>query len=178
MKNINPHPDWIFYTGDSVPHWLQFWSVEQYTEEMVVAGVSSVIALLRATFPDTPIYPALGNHDNFLSDQLPAPPLSDKWMSYIAKTWSGLLPPDALQTVRYGGYYTISLSPKLRLIHFNSILCDTANLYAVLNQTDHANQFVWFRQTLSDARSAGENVYIIGHITPTDYFGTLLLEFD
>ncbi len=89
---------------------------------------------------------------------------------FIAIQWEPLLPADALATVRTGAYYTVSPAPGLRLISFNSIYCDHLNVWAILNQTDHAGQFAWLNATLTAARAAGERVYIIGHITPTDYF--------
>lgn len=173
INALNPKPDFILYTGDSVPHWLQYWSVQQYTEEMVVSGVSVVFSLLQAAFPTIPIFPALGNHDMFLSDQLPPPPKSDHWLAFIAQLWGSAIPKDAVETVAYGGYYSAKISEKLRLISFNSIHCDTSNLYAALNVTDHANQFVWFENTLKQARAAKEFVYVVSHITPTDYLGNI-----
>jgi sphingomyelin phosphodiesterase acid-like 3 len=31
MVAINPNPEWIFWTGDSVPHWLDYTSVQFYS---------------------------------------------------------------------------------------------------------------------------------------------------
>jgi len=166
---LNPNPDFIFYNGDSVPHWLQYWSVEMYTEDMVKTGITTGFNMIRARFPGVPIYPALGNHDMYLSDQLPPPPKSNAWLTWIAELWAPFLSDESIQTVSYGGYYTELIAPGHRLIHFNSIHCDSSNLYAALNQTDHADQFIWFNTTLSKARSVGEKVWITAHITPTDY---------
>jgi hypothetical protein len=138
---------------------------------MVRSGVQQVIQLTQSYFPKVPIYPALGNHDNWLSDQLPQPPRSDAWFSFIADVWKGSLTSESLETVRYGGYYAQHIKPGLLLISFNSIYCDTSNLWAVLNQTTaHANQFTWLSSTLQAARQRKDKVYIIGHIVPTDYF--------
>lgn len=62
MKAVNPKPAFIFYTGDSVPHWLDYTSVEFYTEDMVKTGISLVLNLTAQAFPGVPLYPALGNH--------------------------------------------------------------------------------------------------------------------
>ncbi len=39
-----------------------------------------MVDALQGAFPNTPIYPALGNHDNFPSDELPQPPYADAWL--------------------------------------------------------------------------------------------------
>ena len=62
MKAIDPSPSFIIYTGDSVPHWLDYSSVEFYTEEMVKEGIARVINMTAQAFPGVPLYPALGNH--------------------------------------------------------------------------------------------------------------------
>ena len=46
----------------------------------------------------------------------------------------------------------------------------TKQIYAVLNQTDHAEQFTWLESVLVNARAQSEKVYVIGHKVPTDYF--------
>lgn len=179
MKAINPNPSFIIYTGDSVPHWLDYTSVEFYTVEMVKSGITTVLNLTAAAFPGVPIYPALGNHvrfregegervycsaeshcvflqDNWLSDQLPPPAIAAPWLSFLAAQWSPWLPAAALQTVQAGGYYTMLIEQGLRLISWNSIYCDKINIWAALNHSDHGGQFVWLNQTLLAARQAGE----------------------
>lgn len=124
MKAVDATPSFIVYTGDSVPHWLDYSSVEFYTIEMVKAGIARVLNMTAQAFPGVPIYPALGNHDNWLSDQLPPPPIADPWFEFIASQWEPWLPASALATVQEGGYYTLLLQPGLRLISWNSIYCD------------------------------------------------------
>eukprot|EP00026_Physarum_polycephalum_P007116 Phypoly_transcript_07170.p1 GENE.Phypoly_transcript_07170~~Phypoly_transcript_07170.p1 ORF type:complete len:517 (+),score=63.80 Phypoly_transcript_07170:107-1657(+) len=170
MNLTQGHPDFVFWTGDSVPHYLDYTSVERYTYEMVLEGCTNVVNQLKSAFQGIPVFPALGNHDNFLSDQLPPSPAAKPWLSEMADLWSGWLPEDALATVRYGGYYSTLIKPGFRVLSFNSIYCDKVNLYAVLNQTDHADQFMWMDSVLASARAQGEKVYVIGHIVPTDYF--------
>lgn len=138
--------------------------------EMVMNGINLMLDMVKQVFPDTPILPTIGNHDNYLSDQLPPWPRSRSWLKFLASAWKDYLNGAALETVEYGAYYSQIIRPGLRLISFNSIYCDTSNLWAILNQTDHANQFVWLKQTLQNARDWNEKVFIAGHIVFTDYF--------
>lgn len=146
MKQVDPNPDFIIWTGDSVRSricrpilakitfrryhtisiilqsnitqkiWsklVRFFSVFVSLSSLlfwsrifvdVSAGIELVLNITRQFFPNTPFYPALGtesviflppfsslrswigpgNHDNYLSDQLPPPPRSAPWLSFIA----------------------------------------------------------------------------------------------
>ncbi len=42
MKAVNPDPDFILWTGDSVPHWLDYTSVELYDEVFINLAASLV----------------------------------------------------------------------------------------------------------------------------------------
>lgn len=52
MKAVNPNPDFILWTGDSVPHWLDYTSVEIYDEvsTLYVFFISSKILHRMFTF--------------------------------------------------------------------------------------------------------------------------------
>jgi hypothetical protein len=80
MKKRFPDPDFILYTGDSVPHWLDYTSVEFYSPDMVQMGFSLVMDAMQTEFPDVPLLPAIGNHDNYLSDEMAPPPAGEAWL--------------------------------------------------------------------------------------------------
>lgn len=173
MTKAEPNPDFILYTGDSVPHYLYYSGGEVYTEQMVLANVLEVNRRLGATWPNKPIYPCFGNHDTFPSDQLPPPPneYSRRWFLNITQSWidSGFAvnDPKILETARNGGYYTTLIKPGLRLVALNTVLCDILNIHAFIHQeADFYGQMQWWNQTMFDAERAGEKVMIIGHRSP------------
>mmetsp|Transcript_27023 Transcript_27023/g.19483 ORF Transcript_27023/g.19483 Transcript_27023/m.19483 type:complete len:81 (+) Transcript_27023:949-1191(+) len=55
---LSTKPDAIIWTGDSISH--DFYALE--TED-ILHTIKSLTDLLIETFPDTPIIPAIGNHD-------------------------------------------------------------------------------------------------------------------
>lgn len=60
MKHLNEtHKfDWIYYTGDIVDHGVWETTIEGNIEIM-----DKVYQLMKDTFPNTPLFPALGNHE-------------------------------------------------------------------------------------------------------------------
>eukprot|EP01105_Mastigella_eilhardi_P019550 TRINITY_DN4607_c0_g1_i2.p1 TRINITY_DN4607_c0_g1~~TRINITY_DN4607_c0_g1_i2.p1 ORF type:complete len:276 (-),score=55.53 TRINITY_DN4607_c0_g1_i2:42-869(-) len=80
--------------------------------------------------------------------------------------WAHWLPSSVADTVLAAGYYTAEVVPGLRVISLNTDFCDTANIFAVLNQTDHGSQWAWLNETLATAQARGEKVIVIAHIPP------------
>lgn len=64
MKSINPDPDFIIWTGDSNPHWI-----EGPDFGYIFSNLKNLTKLFRKYFPDTMIVPTLGNHDTDPPDQ-------------------------------------------------------------------------------------------------------------
>ncbi len=112
MNSLPITPNFIIWTGDTPPHYLDFNFVEQYTPEMVLGNINFTTQLILKYFPKTPVYPCLGNHDNYLSDQLAPPPTGQAWLKKIGSMWAQWLPSEALASFEYGGYYTVNLSIK------------------------------------------------------------------
>lgn len=47
MQLTNFSPDFVFWTGDSVPHYLDYTSVEKYSYDMVLQGCTTVVNALK-----------------------------------------------------------------------------------------------------------------------------------
>lgn len=161
--NYSADLDFIFWTGDNPPHdiWME-------SRESQIASTQYLVDKLKAAFPKTPVFPALGNHESFPVDQFPTPPKNSWLMNPVARMWSYWLPSDALQTVQYGGYYTTLIRPGLRLISLNTQYCDINNFYLILNATDPTEQLAWLSGVLAKAKASNEIVFIIGHIPFND----------
>ncbi|XP_047454340.1 acid sphingomyelinase-like phosphodiesterase 3b [Mugil cephalus] len=161
MKNILPNPDFIVWTGDDTPHVPN----EDLGEEAVLSIVGNLTHIIKAVFPGTKVYSALGNHDYHPKSQLPAAP--NHMYNQIADMWHDWLEPSSKEAFKKGGYYTEKLlnRPGYRMLVLNT------NLYYDQNKLtqdldDPADQFAWSDRVLSEAATNKEKVYIIGHVPP------------
>jgi len=64
------------------------------------------------------VFPTLGNHDHNPDNGFG--PDEPEYLEQIAKIWSQWLPDDALETVRYGGYYWMPV-PGVQGLHIVSL---------------------------------------------------------
>lgn len=82
--------------------------------------------------------------------------------------WSKTIPPQAIQTVKKGGYYSFNPIKGLRLMMLNTQWMDVINFYSYRNESkDLADQFQWMENELEEATKNGEKVYIVSHFPPT-----------
>eukprot|EP00116_Pleurobrachia_bachei_P002993 sb/3463255/ len=158
-------PDLVFWTGDIPAHdvWNQSRSEQQH-------HIGLTAQLMREYLPRTRVYPALGNHESSPVDSFPPPGLTSKalsndWLNlYVQKIWSLWLPPEALPTVGYAGYYAVQHSESLRIVSLNTMYCDALNFWLYLDNTDPGGQLQWLVQELTWAEKARIKVIILGHI--------------
>jgi len=118
------------------------------------------------------IYPALGNHESWPTDQYHIPEYN--WLtSNMSTLWANWLPEQALETVKYGGYYSVLVNPGFRIIALNTQYGDQLNFYWLLGSIDYGNQTEWLIAELTQAEAANEKVWIIGHIPCTSVSGVI-----
>lgn len=166
MSEIHAKPDFIFWTGDNVPHVDN--PEPDWTE--VHSLLKNITQQLTKKFPGVPIYPVLGNHDSSPSNNLP-PKNKTLYKEYLSRNdWQLLLPNTTWATFITGGFYSCLLQPKLRLIALNTILWYLSNpLVANLTNGDPGGHFKWLEEELNKASLNSEKVYIVGHIPPGAY---------
>ncbi|XP_066533196.1 acid sphingomyelinase-like phosphodiesterase 3a isoform X2 [Hoplias malabaricus] len=157
MKQVEQQPEFIIWTGDSPPHV----PAEELSTEAVISVISNMTHTIRQFFPQVPIYPTLGNHDYWPQDQFPAS--ANIIYQSVAKLWAPWLSPDALATLREGGFYSQLIKPGLRLLSLNTNLYYSPNK-ATENLTDPSGQFKWLQETLELAKQKLERVYVIAHV--------------
>ncbi|XP_070705717.1 cyclic GMP-AMP phosphodiesterase SMPDL3A [Pempheris klunzingeri] len=116
-------------------------------------------------FPNLTVYPALGNHDYWPQDQMPA--FTNLVYKAAAQLWKPWLETEALLTLSQGGFYSQLVKPGLRVVSLNTILYYGPN-NVTANETDPAGQFKWLKKTLEKAAQSLEKVYIIAHV-PVGY---------
>uniref|UniRef100_A0A8C6F8A1 Acid sphingomyelinase-like phosphodiesterase 3b n=1 Tax=Monodon monoceros TaxID=40151 RepID=A0A8C6F8A1_MONMO len=162
MKEIEPEPDFILWTGDDTPHVPN----ENLGEAAVLQIVESLTELFREAFPDTKVYAALGNHDFHPKNQFPAG--SNNIYNRVAELWRPWLSNESIALFKEGAFYSEKLpgpSAAGRIVVLNT------NLYYSNNEqtagmADPGQQFQWLDDVLTNASQAGEMVYIIGHVPP------------
>ncbi|XP_070260600.1 acid sphingomyelinase-like phosphodiesterase 3b isoform X1 [Myotis yumanensis] len=160
MKEIEPEPDFIFWTGDDTPHVPN----ERLGEAAVLKIVERLTNLIREVFPDTKVYAALGNHDFHPKSQLPAG--SNSIYNQIAELWRPWLNNESIARFKEGAFYSEKLPGTTgRVVVLNTNLYYTSNEQTA-SMADPAQQFQWLEDVLSNASRAGEKVYIIGHVPP------------
>ncbi|MBN3303245.1 ASM3A phosphodiesterase, partial [Amia calva] len=161
MQQVEQQPDFMIWTGDSPPHV----PAKELSTETVINIISNMTHTIQGHFPHLPVYPALGNHDYWPQDQLPVS--TNKIYEAVSELWKPWLKPEALKTLRTGGFYSQIVEPNLRLISLNTILYYSPN-NETLNITDPAGQFEWLEETLVTSRQSNEKVYVIAHV-PVGY---------
>ncbi|KAM4633590.1 cyclic GMP-AMP phosphodiesterase SMPDL3A [Polymixia lowei] len=161
MSQETPQLDFMLWTGDSPPHV----PVGELSTDAVIHVISNMTQTIRDHFPSLPVYPALGNHDYWPQDQ--SPTSTNTIYQAAAKLWEPWLQPEALLTLREGGFYSQLARPGLRVVSLNTILYYSPNKVTV-NMTDPAGQFQWLQTTLERAAQSLEKVFIIAHV-PVGY---------
>lgn len=75
-----------------------------------------------------------------------------------------VLPKEAQETVRKGGYYTVSPQKGFRVIGINNNDCYTFNFWLLFDPSYLKKQLQWLQDTLFEAERVGEYVHILAHI--------------
>lgn len=165
------NPDFIIWTGDNPSH--VEWKNNTQEEVFQVTKIFSDLLKINSNKINQtiPIYPVLGNHEKFPSDQFyPYDNQTEKpLLKTIGDIWKDFLGYEAYdQFIHYGFYTKMHLNTNLRIISYNSLLCDVVDFYLIKDPTDPNNQIRWLEETLATAEKNSEVVYLIGHIPVGD----------
>jgi len=183
-----PHPDFIVISGDFLAHDFQ----ETYAkltgtadpkaiDSFIDKTIAFVTRMIARRFPNTSVYPALGNTDSYCGDYQIEP--SGQFLRTTAKTWKGLLKHRAnsmsfLRTFPVSGSYSIASSNNRahRLIVLNNTFFSINYKNACGDQTADpgSDEIKWLGVELRKAATANEKVWLVYHIPPgIDVFATL-----
>lgn len=159
--------DYIIWTGDLPPH--DIWN---QTKRDNLENIKYTVKLMFETFPNIPIFPALGNHESAPAGSFPPPwvPLEErsiKWLyDEIQAEWQKWLPEEVISSVVHGGFYSVLLRPGFRIVSINTNYCHSYGWWLFVNSTDPASELRWLIYQLQEAEDNAEKVHIIGHIPP------------
>ena len=131
--------DFVYFTGDIAPH-----DVWEQTQAKDLEEISFTTRLLQRTFPETKIYPCVGNHESAPPDLFQPDDMS--WLyETLAHQWIGQFGLDerTRETILKGGYYTTLVASNIRLISLNMNYCTENNYWLLINSTDPLGQLQW-----------------------------------
>ncbi|KAB7497963.1 Sphingomyelin phosphodiesterase [Armadillidium nasatum] len=163
---VHPDIDYIIWTGDLPPH-----DVWNQTKEGNSRVLRETVNQLITFFPNTPIFPALGNHESAPVNSFPPSYVPEEfgvdWLyKELHSQWLRWLPQETANTILKGGFYSVLVRPKFRIISINTNFCNNKNWWLLVNSTDPAQELQWLIYELQGAELKGEKVHIIGHIPP------------
>ncbi|CAO3568458.1 unnamed protein product [Mortierella alpina] len=153
-------------TGDVPPH-----DIWQQTRETVIIAEEVAYETMENGLT-TKVYPTVGNHEAGPVNLFPTKATGGdiQWLyDSLADDWSRWLPADAVNSVKHYGAYTASPAPGLRIISLNNNFCYTLNfyLYKKIKDYDPNGELKWLIAQLQAAEDAGERVWIISHVGPS-----------
>lgn len=183
LQNIHQQvarPDFIMISGDFLAHDFQ----EDYAKysgtsdpkavnTFITKTIAFVTRMIEKQFPQTPVYPALGNNDSYCGDYAVEP--GGQFLDATARTWKTLLKHPAnvssfMRTFPAMGSYSI-LAPQNknhRILVLNATFFSNKYKNACGDpKADPArDQMKWFEAELKKAAAAREKVWLVYHIPP------------
>ncbi|KAK4329381.1 hypothetical protein Pmani_000264 [Petrolisthes manimaculis] len=166
INTRHPDIDFIIWTGDIVPH--NIWNTSREGNLLIIRDA---VQMIQDYFPDTPVFPALGNHESHPVNAFPQPYIDNEfdisWLyDEITTLWEQWLPAEVASTILYSAYYSTLIKPGLRILSINTNYCYSLNWWLIYDDVDPASELEWMAQELQKAEDAGEMVYLISHHPP------------
>lgn len=189
MRAQAPHAHFITLSGDLIAHSFPCKfkatvpnATPQQYEAFVVKTIQFVLSEFRATFPNTPLYAALGNNDSGCADYQIDP--DSAFLVDLNQAFTGQLPASERKTAAASfaaeGDFAAALPAPFR----NTRILVIDNLfqskkYRTCDGKDDASaakaQNAWLRAQLENARRHHEKIWVMGHIPPgIDPFATIV----
>ena len=162
IKNEIPDLAGLLWTGDNIQHniWAQttadsVWNTQQLSE------------MIKAHFPNLPIFPVLGNHEPIPVNVYDTENSHNAMNEGIAEAWEDWLDEAALEQFKKTGYYEIEMPmfENVRFIGLNSNVCNNQNFYFFRFHGDPANHLQWLKERLEAARKDGKKVWLGSHFS-------------
>jgi sphingomyelin phosphodiesterase acid-like 3 len=180
-KQQQPAPLFVTVSGDLLAHGFicKFRRLAPSASPAEASGfaskaVSLLAQQLHGAFPSAPVYLTLGNNDSGCGDYIDSP--DSAFLKAAGISFAGDIPDSTSRrafaaTFSRLGDYTVMLPAPMnnaRLIVVQNIFesahyreCDGDP-----NPAPAAEQIEWLRKQLTDARAAGEQVWVMAHIPP------------
>lgn len=130
IQLTHPDIDFIYWTGDLPAHdlWIQ-------TKQSNLQILNDTVQLVLKYFPNTKIFPALGNHETAPANLFPTPNfetenITNSWLYNTLDTqWKKLMGSEVYSSyIKGGGFYSILVKSDLKIISLNMNYCHYVNL--------------------------------------------------
>uniref|UniRef100_A0A8R1E370 Sphingomyelin phosphodiesterase n=1 Tax=Caenorhabditis japonica TaxID=281687 RepID=A0A8R1E370_CAEJA len=160
--------DMVVMTGDYINHVDWEYSIEEH-----LSVLRRLHRLVQTSFPTTPVYWALGNHEGVPVNSF-APHSVDQrfWPTWLYKEFHAMSGPwlseGSDHSLLRRGSYATQVMDGLKLISLNTGFCEVTNFFLYLNQSDPDSSMSWFVKELYESEKIGEQVYVLAHIPPGD----------
>lgn len=153
--------DLVLWTGDNVAHDIWHQNTSRNLNSTVL-----LTETLKRYFPNTPIFPILGNHEPFPVNVYDFKDGKNQVLiNGLADVWQDWLGADAIATFKQNGFYSYYIKEKnLRIIGMHTQACNNQNWYFFADPTDPGNMLDWMHKELQSAEDLNQTVYILGHI--------------
>ena len=131
MKEHEPKPDFILWTGDSSPHW---WKPDSPSWHYIFKTEKMILDQIQKTFPNATIIPVLGNHDSYKPDNFTSNDIHTKSNPKLFKTknyihflhganWTQFIPEgEAQNDFAFCGYYLKKFHNHFWIMVLNTVL--------------------------------------------------------
>lgn len=175
-----PHPDFIIISGDFLDHNFQ----DNYAtasankdpraaNAFITKTIAFVTWMIQKRFPQTPVYPALGNNDSYCGDYYLEP--GGPFLKATAGAWKTLLknPANVISFMRtfpaLGSYSIITPNNKhQRVIVLNTTFfsINYENKCGDPKAQPGKDEMKWLETELQKAAAGKEKVWLVYHIPP------------
>eukprot|EP00762_Andalucia_godoyi_P001333 ANDGO_04952.mRNA.1 Sphingomyelinase phosphodiesterase C len=158
------NPDFVIQSGDIVPHDLQM-----QNRTLALTRLKTHSLAFQKYFGSVSMLHAIGNHDTFPVDQFDDTNAWDWLLQPLSQDiYAPFLSAEEQVTYARGGYFSRSVSPKMRVIVLNTQYGDPLNFFSYSFVEDPAGQVAWLTGELADARAQKQSIIMVEHIP----FGT------
>ncbi|MCU1265583.1 MAG: putative acid sphingomyelinase-like phosphodiesterase [Acidobacteria bacterium] len=182
-------PDFIIISGDFLEHDFKKDYAKYFPQNkdanapnlFITKTIGFVTWMIEQRFPNTPVYPALGNNDSYCGDYNDEP--GGKFLSATAQDWQTLLkdPTNVSSFMKnfplLGSYSVVVPTSKThRVIVLNSNFFSNKyqNVCGNPSAQPGRDEMKWLEQELQSAEKQQEHVWLLFHIPPgIDVFSSL-----
>lgn len=163
-----PSPRFILLTGDLLAHdWEELYaehSPGQDFREVTGDTVADVAAEMHQRWPNTPIFPVLGNEDAFEGNYQVQP--DGPFLERFSQIWAPLTgsPAQVQATLQMGGYWSVPMPgrPDRQLVGLNSVFFSARRT----GPDDGSPHLDWLNEELGRLEQAGKRAWLVMHIPP------------
>ena len=169
-------PDFLILPGDFVAHGFSQYPETNYSAlkyEMLKEIIRRTNQEIKLQFPDTFLFPLIGNNDVELHYQVPLLKDKRKYYSMLFNEWFEKNPKNALlrnfaeikTDFLDGGYYKADLDDNFSIIALNTLYWNIQNNASNDPETNEM-QLIWLEKKLEETRKKAGKTILTYHIFP------------